>query len=71
MAAAVTSIFNSSVIFGALNIPQDAALHTVAVGVCMGLGAKWYYAVNRGLNPLASAAYEASRSFSRGRSNDL
>ena len=67
MTAATTSIANSSAIFIGLNIPQDAALHTVAVGACMGLGTLWYYAVNRGIKPAIAGTIEASKTMLTGR----
>ena len=63
LAATVTSTANSGAIFVGLNIPQDTALHTVAVAACTGLGAIWYYAVNRSLNPLALATMKRGDQF--------
>ena len=57
--AGITSMTTSSGIFIALNIPQDAALHTVAVGAAIGLGTAWFAAVKRGLNPLAAGSRES------------
>lgn len=61
-AAMVSGITATGLIAGAINIPQDLALHTAAIGVsALAVGIPWYLTVNKGLKPISQGVRETLR----------
>jgi hypothetical protein len=60
--AATIGTISTLLIGGGLNIPQDLALHTAAVGVsAAAVGVPYYFAIQRGAKPASAAIREFAR----------